>query len=100
MHLKLHSAIALCGALLLGSAAYSGEASAGSASRTWVGPHGGSVHWHGHRGPHRYRGSVVVRTPDGRTYRRVTRVGPHGTSVRRGYAGPRGAYYSRRVYRY
>jgi hypothetical protein len=95
------SAIALCGAVLLGSAALSSQAQAGSASGSWVGPHGGTVHYHGYRGPYRYRGAVTYTAPDGRTYRRVTKVrrGPHGrTYVSRRWVGPNGAYYRGRVY--
>ena len=79
--------MALCGALLAGSVALSSDARADSGSATWVGPNGGTVHWHGYGVPGYYRGAVTVTTPDGRVYRRVTRAG-------RGLYG--GAYYSRR----
>jgi hypothetical protein len=68
------------------------QARAESASRTWVGPNGGVVRWHGEGDGVRYRGTVVVETPDGRTYRRVTRVrrGPYGVYASRKWIGPNG----------
>ena len=65
---------------------------ADTASRTWVGPNGGTVHWHGRGDADHYRGALVVETPDGRTYRRVTTVrrGPDGAYATRKWVGPNG----------
>ncbi len=47
--------MALCGALLAGSVALSSDAHADSGSATWVGPNGGTVHWHGYGVPGYYQ---------------------------------------------
>ncbi len=88
---------ALCGALLAGSMAVSSDAHAEYASRTWVGPNGGTVHWNGYGQPDFYRGAVTVTTPDGRVYRRVTRAGrgPYGGYYNRRWVGPNGAVFHR-----
>jgi hypothetical protein len=84
-----------CATLALSAAALTPEAHADWASGTWVGPNGGVAHWHGRGGPGHYRGTVVVTTPDGRTYRRITRVrrGPDGVYASRRWVGPNGAVY-------
>lgn len=94
--------LAISGATLaLSAAALSPQARADWGSATWVGPNGGVVHWHGRGGPGHYRGTVVVTTPDGRTYRRVTRVhrGPDGVYASRKWVGPNGGvvYYGGRA---
>lgn len=97
MQKKLNFAMLFCAALLAGSMAAGSDARADSASRTWVGPNGGTVHWRGDGVPGRYRGAVTVTTPDGRVYRRVTNVrrGPNGVYYGRRWVGPNGAYYRR-----
>jgi hypothetical protein len=81
-----------CVALALAAGTSALPAQAESASRTWVGPNGGVVHWHGQGEAGRYRGTVVVETPDGRTYRRVTTIrrGPNGAYASRKWIGPNG----------
>jgi hypothetical protein len=95
------AAAALCGALIAGSA-LSTNAYADTASRTWVGPNGGSVHWRGDSAPDGYRGAVTVTTPDGDVYRRVTKGarGPDCAYVSRRWVGPDGAVVRRRGVRY
>src|SRR5262245_41562046 len=91
---QLHAPMAICVALVLGGAFATG-ASAETATRTWTGPNGGTVHWRGDAVPGHYRGAVTVTTPDGRTYRRVTNAGrgPNGgTYYTRRWAGPNGVY--------
>jgi hypothetical protein len=79
-------------AILALTSALALPAQAESASRTWVGPNGGTVHWHGRGDADHYRGTVIVETPDGRTYRRVTTVrrGPDGAYASRKWVGPNG----------
>ena len=98
---KIRLPMAICAALMLG-ATFASSAQAGSASRTWVGPNGGAVHWNGYRAPGYYRGAVTVTTPDGRVYRRVTkgRRGPYGAYYSRRWVGPNGVYYRRGAVRY
>ena len=81
-----------CAALAVSAAFLAPQAHAEWASGTWTGPNGGAVHWHGRGGPGHYRGTVVVTTPDGRTYRRVTRAyrGPNGAYASRTWVGPNG----------
>jgi hypothetical protein len=83
-----------CAALMLSAATLPQQAKAESASSTWVGPNGGGVHWHGGGYPGHYRGTLVVKTPDGRTYRRVTNVrrGPYGVFASRRSIGPDGEF--------
>lgn len=84
--------LATCCAALALTAGFSLPAKAESAGRTWVGPNGGVVHWHGWGDGGRYRGTVVVGAPDGRTWRRVTTVrrGPYGAYASRKWIGPNG----------
>jgi hypothetical protein len=93
----LQIAVALAGCFLLGSAAQ-----ADTVSKTYVGPNGGTVHYRGDAAPGHYRGAVTVTTPDGDTYRRVTKAhrGPNGTTVSRRWVGPNGAAVTRRTVRY
>jgi hypothetical protein len=81
-----------CATLAVTAGLFASQAQAESASATWVGPNGGVVHWRGHGEPGRYRGTVIVETPDGRIYRRVTTVrrGPYGVSASRKWIGPNG----------
>lgn len=97
MFKTLRLAMILGGALLGGSVAATQAAHAETATRTWVGPNGGSVHWRGDHVPGHYRGAVTVTTPDGRVYRRVTHAGqgPNGAYYARRWAGPHGVYYRR-----
>jgi hypothetical protein len=91
----LRLTMALGGALLAGAIAASPSAHAETATRTWVGPNGGSVHWRGDHVPGHYRGAVTVTTPDGRVYRRVTHAGrgPYGGGYyTRRWVGPNGVY--------
>ena len=92
-------AAALAGALIAGAAT---AAQAETVTRTWVGPNGGSVHYRGDGVPGHYRGAVTVTTPEGRTYRRVTKVnrGSDGATYSRRWVGPNGAAYVRGGVRY
>ena len=84
--------LAACCAVLALTAGLSLPAHAESASRTWVGPNGGVVHWHGWGEDGRYRGTVVVEAPDGRTWRRITTIrhGRYGAYASRKWIGPNG----------
>ena len=101
MSKRVEIAVALCGVLLLG-AALSPTAKAGTVTRDYVGPNGGTVHYRGDRVPGHYRGAVTYTTPGGQTYRRVTKAnrGPYGASVSRRWVGPNGAVGVRRWTRY
>ena len=81
-----------CATLALAAGIFSQQAKAESGSATWVGPNGGVVHWRGHGDAGHYRGTLVLETPDGRTYRRVTTVrrGPYGVHASRRWIGPNG----------
>ena len=81
-----------CTTLALAAGLLSTSAQAELASRTWVGPNGGFVRWQGQGDAGHYRGTVTVETPDGRTYRRVTKVwrGPYGAYASRRWVGPNG----------
>lgn len=84
---------ALAGALLVGTVTMSSEAKAWRDSGTWEGPRGATVHWNERVGPHNYRNAVTVTTPNGKTYKRVTRVhqGPNGWYATRRWSGPNGS---------
>lgn len=99
---KFKNIAVLCGAFLAGFAALGADANAQTATRTYVGPNGGTVHWRGDAVPGHYRGAVTVQTPDGRVYRRVTNVhrGPNGAAVSRRWVGPNGRAFARGAVRY
>jgi hypothetical protein len=88
----LQAAAALCGAVFL-SSAFVASASAETVTRSYVGPNGGTIHYRGDAVPGHYRGAVTVTTPEGETYRRVTKAhrGPNGATVSRRWVGPNGA---------
>jgi hypothetical protein len=88
MSKRLQIAVMLGGVFLLGTAAQ-----AGTVTKTYVGPNGGTVHYRGDTAPGHYRGAVTVTTPEGETYRRVTKAhrGPNGVAVSRRWVGPNGA---------
>ena len=99
MSKRMQIAGVLCGAFIAGVAT---GASAETVTRSYTGPNGGSVHYRGDSAPGHYRGAVTVTTPEGKTYRRVTKVhrGPHGTTVSRRWVGPNGAAVARGSVRY
>ena len=101
MSKRVEIAATLCGALLL-SGAFGAAAKAETVTRDYVGPNGGTVHYRGDAVPGHYRGAVTVTTPNGNTYRRVTKVhrGPNGASVSRRWVGPNGYAVVRRGVRY
>lgn len=93
----LQIAVMLGGVFLLGTAVQ-----ADTVTKTYVGPNGGTVHYRGDAVRGHYRGAVTVTTPDGDTYRRVTKAhrGPNGVTVSRRWVGPNGAAAARRTVRY
>jgi hypothetical protein len=101
MSKRVEIAAALCGAFLLG-AGLGASAQAETVTKSYTGPNGGSVHYRGDAAPGHYRGAVTVTTPEGKTYRRVTKAhrGPNGATVSRRWVGPNGAAAARRSVRY
>jgi hypothetical protein len=101
MSKRVEIAAALSGALLL-AASLSAGAHADTAVKTYTGPNGGTVHYRGDSAPGHYRGAVTVTTPEGKTFRRVTKAhrGPDGATVSRRWVGPNGAAGVRRSVRY
>lgn len=95
-------AVTACGACLLGMIALTVQSNAETATKSWIGPNGGTVHWRGDAVPGHYRGAVTVTTPDGDVYRRVTNAhrGPNGAYVTRRWVGPNGAAARRGGIRY
>jgi hypothetical protein len=94
MSKKLQIMAALAGALVLGSMTVTTPAHAWTGNRTWVTPNGGIAHWHGRGGLRNYRGAVTYIAPNGKVYRRVTKLhnGPFRWSASRRWAGPRGSF--------
>ncbi len=101
MSKRVEIAAVLCGALLFGGAP-AGGAEAETVTKSYTGPNGGSIQYRGDTVPGHYRGAVTVTTPEGKTYRPVTKVhsGPDGRTVSRRWVGPDGAAVARRSVRY
>jgi hypothetical protein len=89
-------------AVLAGAIVASSGAHADTVTKSYTGPNGGSVSYRGDAVPGHYRGAVTVTTPEGKTYRRVTKVhkGENGAVVSRRWAGPNGAVVRRGAVRY
>ena len=78
------------------------SAGAETMKKSYTGPNGGSISYRGDAVPGHYRGAITVTTPEGKTYRRVTKVhkGENGAVVSRRWVGPNGAAVARRSVRY
>jgi hypothetical protein len=102
MSKRIQMLVAACGVVLAGSALAAAAARAETATGTWVGPRGGTLHWRGDAVPGHYRGALTYTAPDGETYRRITNVnrGPYGVTASRRWVGPNGAAFVRGGVRY
>jgi hypothetical protein len=92
---------AACAVVLAGSM-LAAAARAETVTKDYTGPNGGSIHYRGDAVPGHYRGAVTVTTPEGKTFRRVTKAhkGDNGAVVSRRWVGPNGAVVRRGAVRY
>ena len=102
MSMRIQMLAAACGAILAGSALVTTAARAETATGTWGGPYGGTLHWRGDVFFFDYGCSVIYTAPNGETYRRITNVnrGPYGLTASRRWVGPNGAAFVRGGVRY
>ena len=101
MSMRIQMLAAACGAVIAGTALTT-AARAETATGTWFGPYGGTLHWRGDAVPGHYRGALTYTAPNGGTYRRVTNVnrGLYGVTASRRWVGPNGAAFVRGGVRY